>query len=94
MSLPQKLSLDLMQTTWATELNPIIAFPPNQGILLKNIELINGITVVNHRLGRQQQGYVITDQNGAASIYRSANFNTLTLSLTSNAAVTVALWVF
>ncbi len=92
--LPQKLPLPLMQTTWAQMLNPIIAFPPVQGTLLTNIPLINGVTIVNTLLGRKMQGWIITDTNAAATIYRSAAMNDKTLQLTSNAAVTVSIWVF
>ncbi len=87
--LPQKLPLDLMQTTWATQLNPIISNPLNSANHLTGIALINGVTTINHLLGRQMQGWFITDINAAATIYRSAPLNNLTLTLTSDAAVTV-----
>lgn len=86
--------MSLLQTNWASILNPIIANPMSDGVFLKGVELINGVTVVNHLLQRKQQGWIIIDTNAAASIYRSASFNALTLSLTSNAAVTVNLYVF
>lgn len=92
--LPRNLPLPLMTTQWASQLDPIISLPPNQGILLKNIVLINGVNVVNHKLQRMPQGYIIIDQDALASIYRSAALNSLTLTLTSNAAVTLSLWVF
>lgn len=94
MALPQKLPLELMQTVWASELNPVIAFPPNNGILLKNIALSIGTNVINHRLSRMQQGWVLTDQDAAASIYRSQPLNKLTLTLTSDAACSISLWVY
>jgi len=94
MSLPQKMPWELAQTRWASEINPVIGFAPNQGILLKNIELINGVTVINHRLSRQMQGWVLMDIDGPASIHRSQPLNASTLTLTSNSACTIALWVF
>jgi hypothetical protein len=94
MALPRPLPYDLHQTQWAQTLDPIVSKPLVQGSLLKNVALINGTTVVNHLLGRQMQGWCIADINGAATIYRSAPFSSTTLTLTSNAAVTVALWVF
>lgn len=94
MSLPQKLPLDLMQTRWASEIEPVINLPPNQGVLLKNIQLANGVTVINHRLSKQMQGYIITDQDAAASIHRSKPLNASTLTLTSNAACNISLWCF
>lgn len=87
-------NFQLMQTSWAQKLNPVINSPLNNGIFLPGIILINGTTVINHLLGRVQQGWMITDINGVASIYRSAPFNNQTLSLHSSAAVTVNLYVF
>lgn len=94
MSLPQKLPLPLMQTTWASQLDPVVNFPANQGILIKNQPLISGVTVINHKLQRTQQGWIIIDQDAQARIYRSQPFNTLTLTLTSDAATNISLWVF
>lgn len=95
--LPQKLPLDLMQTKWATELNPLIANPLTQGQLLTGQVLINGVTVVNHGLGRKLQGWFIVGINAAATVYDTQATNQmpqLTLNLTSNAAATVSIWVF
>lgn len=94
MKLPQKLPLDMMQTLWAALINPVLANPANTMSVLSGVVLTNGITVIPHKLGRKQQGWILTDINGAAQIYRSASFNNLTLTLTSNAVVTVNLGVF
>lgn len=94
MSLPQRLPIERMQTTWATQLDPVVNFAPNQGLLLKNIALDAGVNVVNHLLGKNMQGWIIIDQNASASIYRSQPMNNLTITLTSNAPVTVSMWVF
>lgn len=94
MSLPQKLTWDMAQTKWASEINPVLAQPLNSAGYLKGIELISGVTTINHLLGRTMQGWIISDINGAAAIYRSKPFNDLTLTLTSNAPVTVNLVVF
>lgn len=88
------LALSLMQSRWSTELDPLLTNPVLLGNNLKEIHLINGVTIINHRLGRKMQGWVVTDIDGAASIYRSAPFNALTFALTSNAAVTVNIYVF
>ncbi len=84
----------LMQSDWSTELNPIIANPLTKGILLKDVALISGVTVINHKLARVQQGWIVTDQNGSAEIYRSKPLSPQTLTLTSSAAVIVSLYVF
>lgn len=94
MALPLRLPWTLAQDRWASQLNSVIQFAPTQGILLKNIPLVPGSNVINHLLSRQQQGWVITDQDTAAIIYRSAPLNASTLTLTSDIPVTIALWVF
>lgn len=94
MSLPQRLPLPMMQTTWASQIDPVLQFAPNQGLLLLNVPLVVGSNVINHRLSRQQQGWIITDQTAAASIYRSQPFNSLTLTLVTDAITNVNLWVY
>lgn len=83
-----------MQTGWAQQLNPVVENPANKSVLLTNIKLINGTTVVNHKLGRKMQGWAISDIDGAAQIYRSKPLNDLTLTLVSDVDVTVSLMVF
>ena len=94
--LPQGLSLDQTQNTWATMLDPIIMNALVRGQQLNGVKLISGTTVINHKLGRKLQGWFIVDLNGAAQVYRTnaTTMPDLTLTLVSNAAVTVSLWVF
>lgn len=84
----------LLQTAWASLLNVLLKNPSLQSCLITGVPLVNGVSVINHRLGRTMQGWRLADINGAASIYRSAPLNDLTLTLTSNAAVVVNLEVF
>ena len=83
-----------MQNQWATQINPVIANPMNQARIIQNIALADGVTVINHQLGRNQQGWLLIDIQGDATVYRSAPFNSQTLTLTSSAAVTVSIGVF
>lgn len=92
--LPQKLPYDMHQTAWAQQLDPIIRNQLLQGILIQNISLKTGVNVINHKLGRKQIGYIITDIDSAAVIYRSQPLNALTLTLTSDADATISLWMF
>ena len=94
MRLPQKLPYDLMQTKWASQLDPLLANQLTQGLLLTDKILAPGDTTINHLLGRKMVGWIITDQDAAASIYRSKPLNDLTLTLNSTVEVTVNLWVF
>lgn len=92
--LSTKLPPDQLQTKWASQLNPLLANPLNNVVILQNVRLISGVTAVNHLLGRMQQGWFLTDVQGVATIYRSSPFNDKTLLLTSSAAVTVNIGVF
>lgn len=101
MSLPifqtESRDLGMLQTKWASILNPIVNAQQNKSIILENVSLINGITKVNHLLGRKLQGWKIVRQRASASIYDTQDSNStpeLTLSLVSNAAVVVDIEVF
>ena len=94
--LAQKLTLDQMQTKWASQLNPVLANLLVKGQLLQSQKLINGTTVINHKLGRNPQGWFLVAPQASASVYQAPQQPnpTLTLTLISNAAVTTDLWVF
>jgi hypothetical protein len=87
-------NLMLMQKQWASQINPALFNVLLQGNILPNVNLINGSTTFNHYLGRGLMGWFVVDQNAAATIYRSKPLNTQTLTLTSDAEVTVSLWIF
>jgi hypothetical protein len=96
-NLPQQQTFPQLQTKWASILNPVVSNLLVQGHILQNIDLIDGTTVVNHGLGRKLLGWFIVGINGAATVYDSQASNQmpeLTLTLISNTAVTVSLWVF
>lgn len=84
------------QQVWASTLNPVIANPIINGLQLSNIPLASGATTINHFLGRNMQGWFVTDIDGVATIYKpkTAPFNSKTLTLVSSAAVTANIWVY
>lgn len=89
--------LALMQTSWANALNPILTNPLVAGELLTGVALSSGANVVNHKLGRKLQGWVLTRVRANATVYDTQDLNArsqLTLLLTSSAAVIVDLYVF
>lgn len=95
--LPQGLDLTATQNRWASVIEPVISNPANNSLLLKNVVLASGTNVINHRLGRKLQGWVIVRKRGPAAIYDNQDGNQipeLTLVLVSDAAVTVDLEVF
>ena len=95
--LPQQLNINDMQNRWASIINPVLSSPIVNGQLLANIDLSIGTNTINHKLGRQLKGWLIVGIDGAAQIYDNQatnQFDELTLSLTSDAAVSCSLWVF
>lgn len=84
----------LMQTKWSAILNPVLSNPMTDPGLLTNITLASGDNVINHKLGKTPVGWIIVDINAVASIYRSASFNNLTLTLNASAPCTVNIAVF
>jgi len=87
-------NIDMLQTKWKSEIDPVLANPITTSSFLTNVSLSTGKNTINHKLGRQMQGWIITDINGIATIYRSAPMNNLTLTLTASAPVVVSLEVF
>lgn len=94
MSLPQQLTLPLMQTQWASYINPLLDNPLTNGIFLPNISLVTGANVINHLLGRKMQGWILSDINAAVTVFRSAPFNNLTLTLTASGPAVVNIYGF
>lgn len=97
MELPKGLTLALMQTKWASILNPLLGNPSLQSLVLTSIPLASGSNAINHGLGRKLQGWKIVRQRASATIYDTQDSNaqpTLTLLLTASAPVVVDLEVF
>ena len=101
MSLPifqsDSKEMSMLQTQWASQLNPVLTNPFLQGRVLKSVVLASGANVVNHGLGRKLQGWVPVRLRASATLYDTQDTNTspaLTLNLTASAAVTVDIYVF
>lgn len=94
MKLSTSLPFSLMITKWASILNPLLDSPLNSVSIISDVKLSIGSNTINHLLGKKQTGWFLVDQQASASIYRSMPFNTTTLTLTSNAVVTVSIGVF
>lgn len=92
-NLPRVQTFSQLSSTWKASLDPVLANLLINGQLLSNIALANGTTAVDHKLGRMPNGWFLVSPQGAATVYQTA-VNNLTLTLSSNAAITTALWVF
>lgn len=94
MQLPLLKNLDTLQTRWKSILDPILANPIATASTLTNIGLVVGNNSIPHLLDRKMQGWMISDINAAASIYRSQPFNASTITLNSSAVCIINLVVF
>ena len=97
MSLPLKQPWDMAQTTWSTQLNPVISNEIVNGLLLQSVALNAGMNVINHTLGRKLVGWFPTRIRASATFYDQQDSNqtpALTLNLVSSAAVVADLWVY
>lgn len=86
-----------MQENVSKALQPFVNSPIADGVLLESVALINGVTEINHKLGRAPRGWLIVRQRASASIWDVQDENTrpkLTLKLQSNAAVICDIWIF
>lgn len=90
--------MDQMQTLWASILNTFINKPALQVDILKNVSLVSGANIINHKLGRSLQGWYPTRFHGSfAEIYDTQDTNQtpqLTLNLNASANVIIDLVVF
>lgn len=88
--------MSLMQTQWASLINPAINAPLLQGNYLNNIALVSGDNTINHLLGRAYQGWLLTGMHGAfIELYDVPSpMPTLTLVLNANTSGSISLYVF
>lgn len=95
--LPQQLPIEQLQPKWASIINPMLANPSLNSLILKDIQLQVGSNSINHRLGRDLQGWRVIRKRGSADIYDTQDDNQipqLTLSLVSDTVITIDLEVF
>lgn len=93
----QSKEMSLMQTNWASQLNPLLSLPLTQGLVLSGVVLAVGYNSINHTLGRKLQGWFMVRQRSAASFYDDQDNEknpSLILKLHSDSIVTVDLFVF
>lgn len=89
--------LAMLQDSWSTDLNPVLANPLVNGRLIQNVTLTTGANIINHGLSRKLQGYLVVLKSANESIYDTQTTNPMpakTLQLVASGAVTVTLYVF
>ncbi len=92
----QNKDIQLLQNVWSSQINPILNIPLLHGVQLKDINLTTGNNTINHLLGRQYQGYLVTSmRNAYANLYAVPNnLPNLNLVLNSSGSTQVDIWVF
>jgi hypothetical protein len=96
-SLSTKLPWELANPKWAGALNPLLANPLIDGQVLSGIVVKSGANVINHKLGRALQGYIVIGNSAAVTFHDSQASNQtpdLTLALIASGAATISLYVF
>lgn len=93
----QDKDVALLQTSWAKEINPVLGNPISSGSVLTHLVLASGDNVINHKLGRKLQGWIVVGNTAAVSFYDKQAANSMpqkTLVLNASGAVTINLYVF
>jgi hypothetical protein len=94
-NLSPKLDWTLANPKWAATLNPVLALPILGGNQIDSINLTAGVPrAINTLLQRMQQGWILTDKTADANVWRTAPFNSTTLTLEADVDVTISLWVY
>ncbi len=86
--------LMLLQTNWASQLNPIISNPLTNPRILKGVVLTTGVNTINTGLVNTLQGWFLSDITTAVTVYRSSPKAPLTLTLTASGSTTCDIVVF
>lgn len=94
MALPLLKDFAMMLTQWKSQIDPVVANSIVLGSQLTAVTLSTTATTVPHKLGRTQLGWFVTDINAAATIFRTGDFNTTSMTLTASATCVVDIWVY
>ena len=96
-SLSTALPWELARTKWAATLNALLGNPVVSGLLINDITVVPGANVINHKLGRKIQGYIVTMNSASVTFYDSQSTNQmpdLTLVLNASGNATISLYCF
>jgi len=65
-----------LQSHIKTTLNPLLELPISDGVLIKNLSIATSDTIVEHKLAREYEGFIITRLKSNSVIYESDTANT------------------
>ena len=86
-----------LQSHIKTTLNPLLQLPISDGVMLTDQDIGTTDTEINHGLGREYEGFIITRLNANSVIYESATVNNdknLYILLKGSATATADIYVF
>lgn len=89
-------TLSLLQTKWAEQIDPVVAQPFNSGVILSNV-ILSSSSVINHKLGRDLQGWALVRLRGKATVFDTQDVNPIpskTLQLNASSGVSADILVF
>lgn len=64
-----------------------------KGVLIEDVSVTTAATTINHKLGKQPQGWLILDQDTNATVWRTS-WDSESITLDTSANCTITLWVF
>jgi len=86
-----------LQSHIKTTLSPLLELPISDGILIKDLSIETSDTRVNHGLGREYEGFIVTKLQSNAVIYESSTSNgnkDLYIFLKGSGAATADIYFF
>ena len=86
-----------LQSHIKTALNPLLELPISDGILIKGLSIETTDTRVNHGLGREYEGFIITRLKSNSVIFESSSTNDTpdrTIILKASATATADIYFF
>jgi hypothetical protein len=86
--------INVVLPKWKSQLDPILATRLVTGRQVMGVVLSTTATVIYHKLDRLPIGWVLSDQNASAVVYRTAPMTPTTITLAASAPCSVSLWVY
>ena len=86
-----------LQSHIKTTLNPLLELPISDGVLQTNLSIATTDTVIDHKLGRQYEGFIVTRLKSNSVIYESSSTNGTpdrTIILKASATATADIYFF
>jgi hypothetical protein len=86
-----------LQSHIRTTLNPLLELPISDGVLQTDLSIATTDTLIDHKLGRQYEGFIITRLKSNSVIYESSSTNDIpdrTIILKASATATADIYFF